>query len=1023
MISFKNALRRATILAPFALGVALSTPAIAQETIPTPAPDDTSAEQTNTEELVVTGSRLRRDEFSSSSPVEIITRGESVLAGTASTAEILQGSTVTSGTQQVTNTFLGFVTEGGPGANTVSLRGLGAVRTLVLLNGRRLAPAGTRGQVAPADLNVLPSAMVERIEILKDGASSIYGSDAVAGVVNIITRNDIEGFTFEGFTDQTFEGGAEQYRASGAFGQTFDRGQYSVSLEYIRSEPLERGDRDWASCPTDFRFSPTTGAFLGVRNADGTPRCFPIGVTSGQGIAHDYLIAYGFFGAGTNRFTPNPGQVAGGGNLTDFQNVNALTLRPQANPGQQKEHIFSPVETWTGYANGSFDLQALGNAELYGELLYSRRESESVGSRQLSLDPLGFTPIGYYNGLSGFGFPADSPFFPTALRDAGYQAINPLIYFGNDTTSAEVEYLRASAGVRGDLGIKNWRYDGNLLFSKSKSNYTFESFIQSRLLQSLDVVAAPAGTPSNLVVTAGPGTVGAGGQFTCRVNIGNPNAACVPADLLTDGASAGNIPANFRNWVFRPVTGDTEFEQITGQFIIDGDLFKVPAGDVGFALGFEYRKDKLTDTPPIESRNRDLFNLSSSGITKGEDTVYEAFAEFEVPIFRNHPLGEELTFSTSGRYTDYDSFGSQETYKLGLSYTPINFLKFRGTHGTSFRAPGIFEQNLGGQSGFFGAGSDPCNDWQFEDPASNIYQNCELALDAALGAGNATSFDFATSGPEVRRFGGREGQRAGFDALEAETSEANTIGVIFQPDSLALSIAIDWFNIKISDQIDNFGTAILSNCYTSNTADFAANVGTCQLIAPRRGDGNLTFFNDPYVNIATQEVEGLDFNIRYKHVIGAGELTVTTRATRTYTSKFKLFPDDPEDNVAGFPGSPEWVGDITFRYDWKDWTFRYGTEYVGTQDGNERAGTNPGTANNNAGFDFRVDEYFNHSASVQFAGKNNWEITVGANNLFDEEPPTVAPGLGAVPRVGNSLLSSNYDYRGRSVFVNIVKSF
>ena len=198
------------------------------------APVQSKAEEKKTEEkkddieqVIVTGSHIRKDEYTSASPIQVITREQSVLAGLATTTETLQGSTVSGGGNQINNYFGGFVTDGGPGANTLSLRGLGAVRTLVLLNGRRLAPAGTRGSVGSADLNVLPSAMVERIEILKDGASSIYGSDAVAGVVNIITRKGVNDFTIEG----------EQISTTGSGGnQTADVGGRWSDLGSLRAE-------------------------------------------------------------------------------------------------------------------------------------------------------------------------------------------------------------------------------------------------------------------------------------------------------------------------------------------------------------------------------------------------------------------------------------------------------------------------------------------------------------------------------------------------------------------------------------------------------------------------------------------------------------------------------------------------------------------------------------------------------------------------------------------------------------------
>ena len=196
---------------------------------------------TNVEELVVVGSHLRRDNFNTPSPIEVINREERLLAGTASITETLQSNAVTAGGAQINNAFGGFVTQGGPGANTLGLRGLGATRTLILLNGRRVAPAGTRGGVGAADLNVLPDAIVDRIEILKDGASSIYGSDAVAGVVNIITRQNINGITMEGSVEIPEHGGGNQYRVSVVGGYTNDRLSIAGSAEILRAHQSDSG--------------------------------------------------------------------------------------------------------------------------------------------------------------------------------------------------------------------------------------------------------------------------------------------------------------------------------------------------------------------------------------------------------------------------------------------------------------------------------------------------------------------------------------------------------------------------------------------------------------------------------------------------------------------------------------------------------------------------------------------------------------------------------------------------------------
>ena len=220
-------------------GVKVTGVQVAQAQPAAPAPSsEAKPEEKKVEKVVVTGSRLRKSEFTSSSPIQVITREETTLEGLNDTSSILQGSTLAAGSQQINNTFGGFVTQGGPGANTLSLRGLGAQRTLILINGRRIAPAGTRGQTGQADLNTIPDSMVERYEILKDGGSTVYGSDAVAGVVNIITKQNYDGLNFTGFSSQPFETGGAEYQVTGTWGETFERGHFMMTGEYFRRDPL-----------------------------------------------------------------------------------------------------------------------------------------------------------------------------------------------------------------------------------------------------------------------------------------------------------------------------------------------------------------------------------------------------------------------------------------------------------------------------------------------------------------------------------------------------------------------------------------------------------------------------------------------------------------------------------------------------------------------------------------------------------------------------------------------------------------
>ena len=196
------------------------------------------------EEIVVTGSRIRKDVFTSSEPMDVVLTENAAIQGMGSIGGFLQSTTVAAGSPQVTAaTSTAFVQNGGTGAETLSLRGLGANRTLTLMNGRRAGPAGTRGGVSSFDLNVLPLSAIERVEILKDGASSIYGSDAVAGVVNIITKKG-DGATFDAYTSQPFDSGGEEFRLSASYGKSFTRGNFRVTADYHEESELQKGDRD-----------------------------------------------------------------------------------------------------------------------------------------------------------------------------------------------------------------------------------------------------------------------------------------------------------------------------------------------------------------------------------------------------------------------------------------------------------------------------------------------------------------------------------------------------------------------------------------------------------------------------------------------------------------------------------------------------------------------------------------------------------------------------------------------------------
>jgi len=982
----RNALSAALVSA---LVLTAST-AYAQSTTTTDATDAAPKNSEELDKIVVTGSRLKRDTFNSVSPVQVVTREETTMAGFNSTTAVLQSSKVTAGSAQINNAFGGFVTDGGPGANTVGLRGLGATRTLVLLNGRRVTPAGSRGSVGSADLNVLPNAMIDHIEILKDGASSIYGSDAVAGVINIITRKKVDAFSVEGQYNFTADGGGDESKYALVFGQTGDSWDFSGSFEHYNRTELTLGDRDWARCNRDYRDLNATGNFGATDYVDprtGSVRCYPITGTGSNGVTINTIGTSSATGvpaqnaAGTrfNRFRPNSAVTTGvvGFEGVNGAGVNANNVRDTFDPRMLNRSLISPAMTNTLFLQGSKDLEVLGHGTLYAELLTNRRESEQTGYRQLSLDYIKGSPLIPAN-LAFSTFSA----VPTETSNGQPVGVRAFIGFGNDKSSQTVDYTRAVGGIKGEFFLTDWSYDFSVSKAWSSAEYTFESFLTDRLAQSLDVVAAPGG-------------------FACR----NPANGCVAAPALTSAVIGGTLPQNWVNFVYRPVTGTTTYQETSVNFNVAGPLFNMPAGAVQSAFGVEYRAASINDTPSLDAQNRNLFNLTSGAPTRGSDYVAEAYGEVEVPILRDAAFAKELSFNASGRYTRYHSYGSDSTYKLALLYTPVSWFSVRATYGTSFRAPALFEQFLGATSGFLGSSSDPCN--QFVADGTARAANC-------ASEGLAPGFS-PTQGVTVLTAGGAA------QGLKAETSKNLTAGIVFQPELPKafgdLSFAADYYKIKVENGVDRAGaTGILSRCY--DDPEFRAGGGFCRFVNPRNPGNNALTVNDNYTNIATQIARGWDFTVRYSRDVGPGTLRATLEGTRFLSQANNLFPEDPLDELNGTLNTPKAVGSLDVAYQLKAWRARYGIEWTDAQDSSELLGFDEQDALTFIG---SVPSYVLHSASLQYRA-DTWTVTGGVRNLFNKEPPIISSGLG-YSRVGNSPLYSGYDYAGRTFFVNISKTF
>lgn len=984
------------------VALAQTTPAPA----PTTAQDEAEEEESATTEVTVTGSRIRRDTFSTVEPITVVTKQEITQSGFASATDALQSAEVTAGAGQINNFYGGFVTAGGTGANTLGLRNLGPARTLVLLNGRRIAPAGTRGNVLAADLNVLPTSIIERIEVLKAGASSVYGSDAIAGVVNIITDTTTRGLTLEAQVNVPEVGAGVDRRISATFG--FESGPLNVigSVEYRQRDAMTLADRDFTKCPIPgFRLDADSPIGSDDPFPLGDPRnCFTIdnggvtintlGLPTRTGIGRTSGTLGNF-----NRFVPAPG--LGGGATPGYLGVGTYD-RDSFDPRSQEEELITPVKTYTGFLAASYDIDGLGNAEIYGELLATRRQSSAKLYRQLSIDYLRgspLLPVEFRNGT-----------FANATNTTSGQPIaaRAFVGFGLTDSAQEVDYVRAGLGIRGDFFLSGWRYDVYAGKSFTDGTYEIESFLIDRVAASTNVVQ------------------NTDGSFSCAAAATLAN--CVAAPALSAAVIGGNLPQAWRDYILQNTIGTTKFREATFSAAIDGPVFALPGGDVQLAVGVEYREQEIDDTPDDNSIRGNLLGLTAGTPTRGKDNVKEAFAEVYLPILSGRPFFENLNLNASARYTDYASYGSDVTYKVAGEWEFFKGFGIRGSYGTSYRAPALAEQFLGATSGFISSANDPCDADNFPRlngaPNPGAYTpaqqtraaNCRsIGIDPETFQQNNGITSFTRGGAET--------------GLSAETSTNWSIGAVLQPRIAAgttLALAIDYFNIEVTNGVSALsGTTILNRCY--NDVDFNPTGGFCRFV--QRDANQALTVTSGYVNLATDVVKGYEASARFATDLFGGRLTINANVTKYTEQSDKTFPEEILLDSNGTLNVPDWVGSGDVSYRSGPVTARYGITWFdgssGTAVYNQTSRTT-GVVNQanvdilNTFYQIEVPSYFLHNASLQFNVNKKFELTMGVRNLFDTEPPQVTVYY---TTIGNAPLYSGYDYTGRQVFINTTFKF
>ena len=937
------------------------------------AEDDDAVQQT----ITVTGSRIQRLDFVSNSPISTVDSEQFELTGTVNTESLLN---------TLPQTIPGFdrtSNNPGNGTATVDLRGLGANRTLVLVNGRRFVPSGGDGVV---DLNNIPPALIERVEVVTGGASAVYGADAVAGVVNFILKDDFEGVQVDAGYEATQDGDAEIFSTAFTVGGNFDdgRGNAVLSLSYADRKELFQGDRDFSNT-----------ALFDAADSDGDGR--PDGLEPGgsSGVPDTSIFAGGFsdFSESAGIIFNQDGSVRpfiAGGDPNDFYNYAPVN------------YIQLPQERFTATGLASYEINE--NFEAYTQFSFANNRvpqqlapTPIFESSTFSLDGNPFiTPEAQQIISDGIGDGVDTDGdgiddTASALLRRRLEETGPRI---NTDTFNNFQF---TTGLRGDIS-ENIAYDvyfqeGRVEASFSQAgNVSRNSFNQGLLLADAD----------------GDGNVDldASGTPTCA----DTSGGCVPINLY----GQGNISPEAAQFLQIRTNADADYIQTLFVATLSGDtdgLVSLPGGAIGWAGGVEYREESFDFRPSQALATGEIAGFNGQPAQSGGFDVYEAYAEVYLPILADVQFADILAMELAFRTGEYSTVGQVETYKIAGEWAPIEDVRFRGSFNTAVRAPNIGELFAPSGEGFPGA-ADPC---AANGGAVGTADEARVrGICEAQGVPTGTVFS-----PAINPAAGQvRGLFGGNPELDVEEADTYTVGVVYSPSFVDdLTITFDYFDIEIDGAIASFGGGvnnILDNCF-NNTETGGLGSLFCDVIQ-RRPDGTIDFVAVQSQNAATQTKKGFDLTGEYTYDAGdLGIFAFNYVGTLTTEDEFLAFEGADIIDCNGSFGVtcgepiPEYVHRATARYARGPITGQLAWRYVGEVNDDD---------DETVFFVETIDAVNYFDASASYDVTDNLTLTFGIDNLLDEEPPVI----GGNDEQANTY-PATYDVFGRTFFGRVSATF
>jgi outer membrane receptor protein involved in Fe transport len=969
-----------------------------------------STGSTTVQEFVVTGSRIPQPNLTSVSPVTAVSSQELKLEGTTRVEDLINQL------PQVVADQGGNLANGATGTATLNLRGLGPKRNVVLIDGSRLGPGDPTLPVA--DINFIPQALVDRIDVLTGGASAVYGADAVAGVVNFVMKKDFEGLQVDinagGY--QHSNGDAKSQAANVAAGYSlpqsnvFDGQTVDVSAIFGANSPDGKGNvegyveyRHIAAVPESTRDYSNCSITVTGKN-------FSCGgsATGSQGTLLTYNSAFSATPKGANAYQFGPGgsvvPFTGAPNqLYNFAPLNYFQRDDQRYSGGFFAH-YDITPHLTAYAKFMF-MDDFTQAQIAqsGDFGFTA----AIPCTDPLLSPAERTAICVAPGYTT----AANPTGVTPANPAGGVAANDLILRRNIEGGPRVADLRhtdyrAQVGLKGDLGA-NWHFDVYAQYYASEYSQTDTGyFSNSKLVNALDVVP------------------GANGQPVCASNPTGAVGGCQPYNIFN--FVPGGVSKQALNYLEVPAeeSGETTEQvvdaSITGDLTAYGGKSPWAKDGIGVSFGAEYRREFLNFLPDEEFQTNDL--AGGSGVvlpTQGAFDVKELFAEARIPLVQNLPFVQDLTADVGYRFSDYSEAGTTSTYKITGEWRPIDDVLIRGGYNRAVRAPNV-DELFSPQSVVLDGNSDPCAG---ATPQFTAAQCARTGVTAAQYGNISTN--------PAAQYNGLTG---GNPNLKPETASTYTIGAVITPTHLVrgVSFSVDYFNIKIDNVIQTLGeTNILDSCAIDNV--------DCNLIHRGVGTGSLWLAPTDFVVDTTQnagylKTTGLDFTFDYKFnfrdfgLPDYGGLDFNFLGTYTSIYEFQTLPGSAPISCLGkygdiCAGSPTLGEPLPY---WKSKTrLTWTTPLHGFEmsvDWRYIGGVNIDTGATGSADD-HIPSYSYFDLSAQYRVKDRYTFRIGVNNIFDIQPPII--GSGEIPAtVGNgNTFPEVYDALGRYLFMGVTADF